>query len=99
MKADAAAVLSWLRTSELWTLLDQMVTPLLGRSPLQITFAACSGVIELPDDELEVLVELGLVHLDHYYRPSAGPTRPLDDDELDALAAFRGVIARAWGGS
>jgi hypothetical protein len=94
MKADAAAVLLSLQSSERLTLLDQLVTPLLGRSLLRIGFDLCSAVIDLPDAHLEalagLLVDRGAAYL------GARPAAPLDAAELEALAAFRGAVARTW---
>lgn len=96
MKADAAAVLSWLRTSERWTLLDQLATPLLGRSPLRIAFELCSAVIDLPDEELDLLVWLVLDRSLAYL--GQAPARSLEAHELEALAALRGAVDRVWRG-
>lgn len=94
MKADAAAVLLSLQSSERLMLLDQLVTPLLGRSLLRIGFDLCSAVIDLPDAHLEalagLLVDRGAAYL------GARPPAPLNQDELEALAAFRGAVARTW---
>ena len=96
MKSDAAAVLRWLQQNETWTLLDQMVTPLLGRSPLRIAFELCSAVIELPDAELAELVLLAGNRVGAYL--GAYGAAPLDPDDHTALAALRGAISNVWAG-
>lgn len=96
MRADAAAALSWLGQSAPWTLLDQTVTPLLGRSPLRICSALFSAVIDLPDEELAVLVWLLVDRLGAYAEDYPAPLG-LGDDELAAIAAFRGAVAGAFG--
>jgi len=96
MRADAAAVLSWLQASVTWTLLDQMVTPLLGRSPLQITSGLFSAVIDLPDVTLGALGWLAMDHASWCMGESAEPDC-LQDDERAALAALRGAVAGAFG--
>lgn len=95
MRADAAAVLSWLDQSATWTLLDQTVTPLLGRSPRQIASALFSTVIELEDPELFALAWLAIDHLGLYLEGRSGLPAPLEGDEPEALTAFRGAVTRA----
>lgn len=97
MRADAAAVLSWLARSETWTLLDRTVTPLLGRSPVQICSGLFSAVIELPDETIRDLAWLALDHLGGYVDETGLPgVAPLDlgDEDREALAAFRGAVTR-----
>jgi len=97
MKADAAAVLSWLQGSATWALLDLMVTPLLGRSPLQIASGLFSAVIELSDDELNTLAWLVVGTVGRYVETEHQGTIPLDDPERTALAALRAALAGAFG--
>jgi hypothetical protein len=97
MRADAAAVLSWLQSSVTWTLLDQTVTPLLGRSPLQIASALFSAVIDLSDVELDTLAWLVVGTVGRYVEPEHQGIIPLDDPERAALAALRAALAGAFG--
>ncbi len=89
MRADTAAALSWLQASEIWTLLDQMVTPLLGRSPLRIASAASSAVTELPAEDLEDLLWFVVDHALGYLGVQAPATSP----PPPALAAARAALA------
>lgn len=91
MKADAAAVLLWCQRNETLTLLDQMVTPLLGRSLQRIVFDLCSAVIELPDAEIEALAGLMIDRGAAYL----GLTTARPADEARVLAALRDAIGQS----
>lgn len=78
--ADLDAALTWIRTSGRWTLLDRAVTLLTGRSLTQRSSAISWAVMQLPDDELELLLTGALERIGGYLGLAPAAPAPSDDE-------------------
>lgn len=88
---DTAAVLSLLRTSRIWSLLDQLTSALLGQDLTRLSSdVSASALHELTDDELQAILVAGMDRLAGYL--GLAPRAPIDPDAVAALERIRDLV-------